>query len=111
MRRRCYLKGLRPGGCGRRDGTGPLPPAARVPRIALRAALAPGAPGGPRGSRAGGPEGLPRARSRRPPVSCRRASGSLVCTAAAGRYRQQEAMRVPQRALARLCGQAEERQG
>jgi hypothetical protein len=62
MRRRDFLKGLRPGGSGRREGTGPPPPAARVLRIALRAtarraALAPGASGGPAGQQGGQPQG------------------------------------------------------
>jgi hypothetical protein len=62
MRRRDFLTGLRPGGDGRREGTGPPPPAARVLRIALRAtalraALAPGASGGPAGQQSGQPRG------------------------------------------------------
>ncbi len=36
MRRRDFLKGLPRCGSGRREGTGPPPPAARVLRIALR---------------------------------------------------------------------------
>ncbi len=78
MRRRYFLKGLRPGGDGRREGTGPPPPAARVLRIALRAtarraALAPAASGGPAGQQSGQPRGgcpgrgrgaLPSARAR-----------------------------------------------
>ena len=62
MRRRDFLKRLPRGGSGRREGTGPPPPAARVLRIALRAtalraALAPGASGGPAGQQSGQPQG------------------------------------------------------
>lgn len=51
--------------CGRRDGTGPPPPASRVLRIALardglRPPLTPETSGGPQGQQKGQPEGLPR---------------------------------------------------
>jgi len=84
MRRRDFLKGLRPGGSGRREGTGPPPPAARVLRIALRAtalraALAPGASGGPAGQQSGQPpRGCPGRGARRPPPGCGRASAGLA---------------------------------
>ena len=77
MRRRYYPEGLRPGGDGRREAAGLPPPAARVPRIALRAALAPGASGRPAGQQNGqpraaapgtaaAPSGQLRARQRQP---------------------------------------------
>ena len=52
-------------GCGRRDGTGPPPPASTVLRIALardglRPPLTPETSGGPRGQQSGQPKGLPR---------------------------------------------------
>jgi len=62
MRRHDSLEELPRCGTGRREGTGPPPPAARVLRIALRAtalraALAPGASGGPAGQQSGQPQG------------------------------------------------------
>ncbi len=52
-------------GCGRRDGTGPPPPASTVLRIALardglRPPLTPETSGGPQGQQSGQPKGLPR---------------------------------------------------
>jgi hypothetical protein len=60
MRRRDFPRRLPRGAAGRREGTGPPPPAARVLRIALRAtarraALAPGASGGPAGQQSSTP--------------------------------------------------------
>ena len=51
--------------CGRRDGTGPPPPASTVLRIALardglRPPLTPETSGGPQGQQSGQPKGLPR---------------------------------------------------
>jgi hypothetical protein len=51
--------------CGRRDGTGPPPPASTVLRIALardglRPPLTPETSGGPQGQQSGQPTGLPR---------------------------------------------------
>jgi hypothetical protein len=75
MRRRSFLTGLPRYGCGRREGTGPPPPAARVLRIALRAtalraALAPGAPGGPAGQQSGQPQGAAPGAAAAPSRSC-----------------------------------------
>jgi len=62
--------------CGRRDGTGPPPPASTVLRIALardglRPPLTPETSGGPQGQHSGQPTGLPRVRPRRPPARTR----------------------------------------
>ena len=65
MRRPDFLKWAAGPGCGRRDGTGPPPPASTVLRIALardglRPPLTPETSGGPQGQQSGQPKGLPR---------------------------------------------------
>src|SRR6266496_2476685 len=65
MRRHDFLKEAAALGCGRRDGTGPPPPASTVLRIALtrdglRPPLTPETSGGPQGQQSGRPKGLPR---------------------------------------------------
>jgi hypothetical protein len=90
MRRRDFRNELPRGGCGRREGTGPPPPAARVLRIALRAtalraALAPGASGGPAGQHSGQPQGaapgrgaLPCVRARQRPAQRGQRDGGIL---------------------------------
>ena len=65
MRRPDFLEEAAALWCGRRDGTGPPPPASTVLRIALardglRPPLTPETSGGPPGQQSGQPEGLPR---------------------------------------------------
>jgi len=65
MRRPDFLKWAAALWCGRRDGTGPPPPASTVLRIALardglRPPLTPETSGGPQGQQSGQPKGLPR---------------------------------------------------
>src|SRR6266496_5014741 len=66
MRRHDFLKEAAALGCGRRDGTGPPPPASTVLRIALardglRPPLTPETSGGPQGQQSGqARKGLPR---------------------------------------------------
>ena len=79
MRRRDLLKGLPRCGAGRREGTAPPPPAARVLHIALRAtalraALAPGASGGPAGQQSGQAQGAAPGAAAAPCRACGRAS-------------------------------------
>ena len=79
MRRHDYPEELPHCGAGRREGTGPPPPAARVLRIALRAtarraALAPGASGGPAGQQSGQPQGAARDAAAAPSRGCGHAS-------------------------------------
>jgi hypothetical protein len=79
MRRRDFLKELPRCGAGRRERTGPPPPAARVLRIALRAtalraALAPGASGGPAGQQSGQPRGAAPEAAAAPSRGCGHAS-------------------------------------
>ena len=62
MRRRDFLKWAAALWCGRRDGTGPPPPASTVLRIALardglRPPLTPETSGGPQGQQSGQPKG------------------------------------------------------
>ena len=64
MRRPDFLKWAAALWCGRRDGTGPPPPASTVLRIALardglRPPLTPETSGGPQGQQSGQPKGLP----------------------------------------------------
>ncbi len=92
MRRRSYLKGLRPGGSGRREGTGPPPPAARVLRIALRAtalraALAPGVSGGPAGQQNGQPQGAAPGAGAAPSRPCGQAGARPGAGSKIGRQR------------------------
>jgi len=81
MRRPDFLTKAAAPGCGRRDGTGPPPPASRVLRIALardglRPPVTPETSGGPQGQQSGQPKGLPRSargalapRATRPPTA------------------------------------------
>ena len=62
MRRPDFLKWAAALGCGRRDGTGPPPPASTVLRIALardglRPPLTPETSGGPQGQQSGQAQG------------------------------------------------------
>lgn len=62
MRRPDFLKKAAAPGCGRRDGTGPPPPASTVLRIALardglRPPLTPETSGGPQGQQSGQAQG------------------------------------------------------
>lgn len=79
MRRHDFLTRLPRCGAGRREGTGPPPPAARVLRIALRAtalraALAPGASGGPAGQQSGQAQGAAPDAAAAPSGACGHAS-------------------------------------
>ena len=65
MRRPDFLTEAAALQCGRRDGTGPPPPASTVLRIALardglRPPLTPETSGGPQGQQSGQPKGMPR---------------------------------------------------
>ena len=69
--------------CGRRDGTGPPPPASTVLRIALardglRPPLTPETSGGPQGQQSGQPKGLPRSGRGAPPARRRRPLAGLT---------------------------------
>ena len=80
MRRHDFLKEAAALGCGRRDGTGPPPPASTVLRIALardglRPPLTPETSGGPQGQQSGQPLGAAPVRPRRPPVPHAAAAG------------------------------------
>ena len=80
MRRPDFLKWAAALWCGRRDGTGPPPPASTVLRIALardglRPPLTPETSGGPPGQQSGSPEGAAPVRPRRPPGLCGPAAG------------------------------------
>src|SRR5512146_2529054 len=77
MRRPDSLKWAAALGCGRRDGTGPPPPASTVLRIALardglRPPLTPETSGGPQGQQSGSPKRAAPVRPRRPPAPTRR---------------------------------------
>ncbi len=114
MRRPDFLKKAAAPGCGRREGTGPPPPASRVLRIALardglRPPSTPETSGGPQGQQSGQPKGLPRSgrgalpcvRGRWPPYARHQNGGTLDRTATTGR----------KRTLVRLRQQAEKLQG
>ena len=73
MRRPDFLKWAAALWCGRRDGTGPPPPASTVLRIALardglRPPLTPETSGGPQGQQSGQPKGAAPGQQRRPPA-------------------------------------------
>ena len=83
MRRPDFLKWAAALWCGRRDGTGPPPPASTVLRIALardglRPPLTPETSGGPQASKAGRPKGLPRSGRGAPPARTRRQLAGLT---------------------------------
>jgi hypothetical protein len=70
MRRPDFLEEAAAPGCGRRDGTGPPPPASTVLRIALardglRPPLTPETSGGPQGQQSGQAQGAAPVRPRR----------------------------------------------
>src|SRR6266496_1914304 len=76
MRRHDFLKEAAALGCGRRDGTGPPPPASTVLRIALardglRPPLTPETSGGPQGQQSGQAQGGCPGQQRRPPARTR----------------------------------------
>ena len=71
MRRPDFPEEAAAPGCGRRDGTGPPPPASTVLRIALardglRPPLTPETSGGPQGQQSGQAQGAAPVRPRRP---------------------------------------------
>ena len=83
MRRPDFLEGAAAPGCGRRDGTGPPPPASTVLRIALardglRPPLTPETSGGPQGQQSGQAQGAAPVRPRRPPGRTRRPLAGLT---------------------------------
>jgi len=80
MRRHVFPEQAAALGCGRRDGTGPPPPASTVLRIALardglRPPLTPETSGGPQGQQGGQPKGLPRSGRGALPARAVRAAG------------------------------------
>jgi hypothetical protein len=83
MRRPDFLKQAAALWCGRRDGTGPPPPASTVLRIALardglRPPLTPETSGGPQGQQSGQAQGAAPVRPRRPPARTRPLGGSYT---------------------------------
>ena len=81
MRRPDFLKWAAALWCGRRDGTGPPPPASTVLRIALardglRPPLTPETSGGPQGQQSGQPKGLPPVSSGALPAARRHYTGT-----------------------------------
>ena len=113
MRRPDFLKWAAALWCGRRDGTGPPPPASTVLRIALardglRPPLTPETSGGPQGQQSVLPKGAAPGQQRRPPA--RHAAGF---TPAPGteRYWNTTATTGHKRTLVRLRQQAEKLQG
>ena len=83
MRRPDFLDEAAAPGCGRRDGTGPPPPASTVLRIALardglRPPLTPETSGGPQGQQSGQAQGAAPVRPRRPPARTRRPLAGLT---------------------------------
>jgi hypothetical protein len=103
-------------GYGRRDGTGPPPPASTVLRIALardglRPPLTPETSGGPQGQHSGQPKGLPRSvRGALPPARGAAAGRPYTGTRKEGDWNT-TATTEHKRTLVRLRQQAEKLQG
>lgn len=116
MRRPDFLKKAAAPGCGRRDGTGPPPPASTVLRIALardglRPPLTPETSGGPQGQQSGQPKGLPRSgRGALPHARGRALAGLTPGTRTEGHWNT-TATTGHKRTLVRLRQQAEKLQG
>ena len=117
MRRPDFLKWAAALWCGRRDGTGPPPPASTVLRIALardglRPPLTPETSGGPQGQQSGQPKGAASGQQRRPPAW--HAAGHLAGITPAPRTERHwntTATTGHKRTLVRLRQQAEKLQG
>ena len=113
MRRPDFLKWAAALWCGRRDGTGPPPPASTVLRIALardglRPPLTPETSGGPQGQQSGQPKGAAPGQQRRPPA--RHAAG-ITPAPRTERHWNTTATTGHKRTLVRLRQQAEKLQG
>lgn len=109
MRRPDFLKWAAALCCGRRDGTGPPPPASTVLRIALardglRPPLTPETSGGPQGQQSGQPKGLP-------PVSSGALPPGITPAPRTERHWNTTATTGHKRTLVRLRQQAEKLQG
>jgi hypothetical protein len=112
MRRHHFLRWAAALWYGRRDGTGPPPPASTVLRIALtrdglRPPLTPETSGGPQGQQSGQPTGLPR--SAAPPSRPAR-PGLTPGTTTEGHWKA-AATTTRKRTCVRLRKQAEKLQG
>ena len=116
MRRPDFLKWAAALWCGRRDGTGPPPPASTVLRIALardglRPPLTPETSGRPQGQQSGQPKGLPRSgRGALPPRAAQPLAGLTSATRTEGHWNT-TATTGHKRTLVRLRQQAEKLQG
>ena len=116
MRRPDFLKWAAALWCGRRDGTGPPPPASTVLRIALardglRPPLTPETSGGPPGQQSGSPEGLPRSGRGALPACAARPLAGLPPGTRTERHWNTTATTGHKRTLVRLRQQAEKLQG
>jgi hypothetical protein len=102
--------------CGRRDGTGPPPPASRVLRIALardglRPPLTPETSGGPQGQQGGQAQGAaPVSSGALPPRAAQPLAGLTSATRTEGHWNT-TATTGHKRTLVRLRQQAEKLQG
>jgi hypothetical protein len=116
MRRPDCLKWAAALRCGRRDRTGPPPPASTVLRIApargdLRPPLTPETSGGPQGQQSGQPQGAAPVSPRRPPARTRRPLAGLTPRIRTEGYWNTTATTGHKRTLVRLRQQAEKLQG
>ena len=116
MRRPDFLKEAAALWCGRRDGTGPPPPASTVLRIALtrdglRPPLTPETSGGPQGQQGGQPKGLPASGRGAPPGRTRRPLAGLTPGTKRRDTGTRQAPPGHKRTLVRLRQQAEKLQG
>ena len=102
--------------CGRRDGTGPPPPASTVLRIALtrdglRPPLTPETSGGPAGPAKRAAQRAAPVRPRRPPAHTRRPLAGLTPGTTTEAHWNTTATTGQKRTLVRLCQQAEKLRG
>ena len=116
MRRPDFLKKAAALWCGRRDGTGPPPPASTVLRIALardglRPPLTPETTGGPQGQQSGQPKGLPRSGRGALPAAPGPAAGRPYAGTRTEGHWNTTATTGHKRTLVRLRQQAEKLQG
>ena len=116
MRRPDFLKrGAAALWCGRRDGTGPPPPASRALRVScgngLRPPVTPETSGGPQGQQSGQAQGAAPVSSGALPPRTARLPASLTSGTRTERHWNTTATTGHKRTLVRLRQQAEELQG